>query len=126
MTLNLVRFADHFDCLDQQSGNRNADWHVYCFLPELKSTCRWVTTKTPPHEAKRIQEDISMLTVTSETTPTTTPATQNEKLPSDIEISRRVMKIRSQWSPAERVRRRREAEDRFAALMDKLTDCDAA
>ena len=40
---------------------------------------------------------------------------------SDIEISRRVLEIRSRWSASERVRRRREAEDRFATLLTTLT-----
>ncbi len=52
--------------------------------------------------------------------------TQNETLPSDAEISRRVMRIRSGWSVGERVRRRREAEERFADLMDKLVGDTAA
>ena len=47
-------------------------------------------------------------------------AAQNETLPSDLEISRRVMRIRSHWSISERLRRRREAERRFADLMVKL------
>lgn len=47
---------------------------------------------------------------------------QNETLPSDIEISRRVMQIRSRWSVAERIRRRRDAEQRFADLMIVLTE----
>ncbi|HBV61666.1 MAG TPA: hypothetical protein DEF45_01470 [Rhodopirellula sp.] len=52
--------------------------------------------------------------------------TQNETLPSDAEISRRVMLIRSGWSVGEKVRRRREAEERFADLMDKLVGDTAA
>lgn len=52
--------------------------------------------------------------------------TQNETLPTDSEISRRVMRIRSGWSDGERVRRRQEAEERFADLMDKLVGDTAA
>ena len=52
--------------------------------------------------------------------------TQNETLPSDAEISRRVMRIRSGWGVGEKVRRRREAEERFADLMDKLVGDTAA
>ena len=53
--------------------------------------------------------------------------TQNETLPTDAEISRRVMRIRSGWSDGERVRRRRrEADERFADLMDKLVGDTAA
>ena len=52
--------------------------------------------------------------------------TQNETLPSDAEISRRVMRIRSGWSVGEKVRRRREAEERFADLMGKLVGDTAA
>ena len=44
-------------------------------------------------------------------------STQNETLPSDLEISRRVLRIRSRWSVSERIRRRHEAEQRFADLM---------
>ena len=47
-------------------------------------------------------------------------AAQNEISVSDIEISRRVLRIRSRWSIGERLRRRREAEQRFADLMSKL------
>lgn len=47
---------------------------------------------------------------------------QNETLPSDIEISRRVMQIRSGWTVAERIRRRRDAERRFVDLMTALTE----
>lgn len=50
-----------------------------------------------------------------------TPAAQNETAVSDIEISRRVMKIRSSWTLGERLRRRREAESRFADLLAALT-----
>ena len=52
--------------------------------------------------------------------------TQNETLPTDAEISRRVMRIRSGWSDSERVRRRQQAEERFADLMDKLVSDTAA
>jgi hypothetical protein len=47
-------------------------------------------------------------------------STQNETIVSDSEISERVLRIRSGWSVAERVQRRREAERRFADLIDKL------
>ena len=43
-----------------------------------------------------------------------------EKSPSDREISRRVLHIRSRWTPGERVRRRQIAEDRFADLLTTL------
>ncbi|MCC9657277.1 hypothetical protein [Rhodopirellula halodulae] len=56
-------------------------------------------------------ENVSMVSAVS----------QNETLPSDAEITRRVMKIRSSWSVAERLRRRREANTRFADLLDALT-----
>ena len=46
---------------------------------------------------------------------------QCEMGPSDAEISRRVLEIRSRWSVSERIRRRREAEDRFATLLSSLT-----
>ncbi len=51
---------------------------------------------------------------------------QNETL-SDMEVSRRVLEIRSGWSLGERVRRRREAERRFIDLLESLTgEVDAA
>jgi hypothetical protein len=50
----------------------------------------------------------------------TGPCTQIETLPSDVEISRRVLQIRSKWSVSERVRRRHEAEQRFADLVNCL------
>ena len=62
-----------------------------------------------------------MLTITCEPKINETKPAQNEILLSDLEISRRVMQIRSQWSLSERLRRRRAAEERFADLMDKLT-----
>lgn len=49
-----------------------------------------------------------------------TPETQNETLPTDLEILRRVMQIKSEWTLTECVQRRREAENRFAELMSKL------
>ena len=62
-----------------------------------------------------------MLTVTREPSVSeTTSAAQIETLPSDLEISRRVLQIRSKWSVSERVRRRREAEQRFNDLIDTL------
>ncbi len=62
-----------------------------------------------------------MLTVTCEPTQVDlTPETQNETIPSDLEIVRRVRKIKSGWSPTECIRRRRDAEDRFIDLMCKL------
>ncbi len=52
---------------------------------------------------------------------------RNETGLSDSEISQRVLKIRSGWSVAERVERRREAERRFASLVEALSDaCPAA
>lgn len=45
---------------------------------------------------------------------------QNETLVSDAEISARVLRIRSGWSVAERMERRREAERRFANLIESL------
>jgi hypothetical protein len=67
-----------------------------------------------------------MLTATCEPIVSeTTPSAQNET-PSDFEISRRVLRIRSGWSVGERVRRRRAAEQRFADLMDKLVGIEAA
>ena len=50
----------------------------------------------------------------------------NEVLPSDAEISRRVLRIRAGWSVEERVKRRREAEARFADLLYKLIESDIA
>lgn len=46
---------------------------------------------------------------------------RQESFVSDAEISRRVLSIRSGWTVAERMARRREAERRFADLMDKLS-----
>ncbi|TWT82679.1 hypothetical protein CA13_41420 [Planctomycetes bacterium CA13] len=51
---------------------------------------------------------------------------QNETCVSDLEVSRRVMAIRSKWSVAERIRRRREAEKRFGDLIDALACSEAA
>jgi hypothetical protein len=62
-----------------------------------------------------------MLTVTHEPAVSESiRAAQIETLPSDLEISRRVLQIRSKWSLSERVRRRREAEQRFNDLVDSL------
>lgn len=62
-----------------------------------------------------------MLTVTCEPAVSEThQAAQNETLPSDLEISRRVLRIRSNWTVSERLQRRRDAEERFADLMCKL------
>jgi len=49
-----------------------------------------------------------------------------ETLPSDAEISRRVLSIRSNWSVQERIARRREADNRFANLLCALIDADTA
>jgi hypothetical protein len=52
---------------------------------------------------------------------------QTETDLSDLEVSRRVLAIRAGWSLSERVRRRREAERRFADLLDALAvECEAA
>ncbi len=69
-----------------------------------------------------------MLTTTTYSVVSEVPAlTQNENLPSDLEVSRRVLEIRSGWTLSERVRRRREADRRFADLLDALTvECEAA
>ncbi|HBJ35888.1 MAG TPA: hypothetical protein DDZ51_14290 [Planctomycetaceae bacterium] len=45
---------------------------------------------------------------------------QIETIVSDAEISARVLRIRSGWSVQERVERRREAERRFANLIESL------
>ncbi|GAA5507052.1 hypothetical protein [Novipirellula caenicola] len=68
-----------------------------------------------------------MLTATRpETVSKSTSSTQNEIRLSDAEISRRVVAIRSGWSIAERVRRRREADKRFLDLISALSACEAA
>lgn len=62
-----------------------------------------------------------MLTTTATTSVSEFPVSvQNETHLSDVEISRRVMEIRAGWSLGERVARRREAERRFADLLDCL------
>ncbi len=48
-------------------------------------------------------------------------ATQNETQISDLEILRRVRRIRSNWSVTERMERRREAGERFASLLEALS-----
>lgn len=45
---------------------------------------------------------------------------QNENFVSDSEISARVLRIRNGWSVQERMERRREAERRFANLIESL------
>ena len=62
-----------------------------------------------------------MMTVTHEPSVSESiRAAQIETSPSDLEISRRVLQIRSKWTVSERVRRPREAEQRFADLVDCL------
>ena len=51
---------------------------------------------------------------------------QNETLPSDAEISRRVLAIRSGWTVSERVNRKQAADQRFAELIDALALSEAA
>lgn len=46
---------------------------------------------------------------------------QDETFVSDEEISRRLLSIRSGWTVAERIERRREAERRFSELLNVLT-----
>ncbi len=53
---------------------------------------------------------------------TTDASNQNETQISDAEIFQRVLNIRSGWSVAERIQRRREAERRFADLISRLGD----
>ncbi len=68
-----------------------------------------------------------MLTATCEPNIFEAPVTdQNEITVSDREISNRVLKIRSGWSVAERIRRRHEAERRFDELIDTLMGAHAA
>ncbi len=68
-----------------------------------------------------------MLTATCEpTVAKSTSSAQIETLPSDLEISQRVLRIRSSWSISERIRRRHEAEQRFADLLDQLVGNEAA
>ena len=61
-----------------------------------------------------------MLTITEPSVAKETKAAQIETLPSDLEISRRVLRIRSCWSVSERVQRRHDAEQRFIDLMCRL------
>lgn len=69
-----------------------------------------------------------MLTATATTVFSETPVvSQTETAPSDLEVMRRVLEIRSGWSLGERVRRRREAERRLADLFESLVEeCEAA
>jgi hypothetical protein len=50
----------------------------------------------------------------------TDSSAQNENQISDAEVFHRVLHIRSGWSLAERIQRRREAERRFADLVARL------
>ncbi len=65
-------------------------------------------------------------TVSSEVASSWSDAAHNEIALSDSEIMARVDRIRSGWSVAERVARRREAERRFAQLIEALSDTTAA
>ncbi|WP_372717107.1 hypothetical protein [Novipirellula sp.] len=73
---------------------------------------------------------MSTMTCEKSVTPVTTAGTSNknrtEVYVSDAEISRRVLAIRSGWSISERVRRRRDANERFLDLMVALSAGDAA
>jgi hypothetical protein len=69
---------------------------------------------------------IDQLTTDNENVSETAIVTPVETLPSDAEISRRVLNIRSKWSVQERIARRREADNRFADLMCALIDADTA
>ncbi len=51
---------------------------------------------------------------------------QNESPLTDLEVSQRVLHIRSGWSVKERLERRREAERRFAELIDALASATTA
>ena len=50
-----------------------------------------------------------------------TGSSHNENLPSDLEISRRVRLIQSQWANQERAKRREAAQRRMNDLLDTLT-----
>jgi hypothetical protein len=52
----------------------------------------------------------------------TDSSAQNENQISDAEVFHRVLHIRSGWSLAERIQRRREAERRFADLVARLSE----
>ena len=52
---------------------------------------------------------------------TETNLSHNETLPTDMEISRRVRVIQSQWSTQERKNRREAAQRRLNELLDTLT-----
>jgi hypothetical protein len=69
---------------------------------------------------------IAQLTTDNENVSEAAIVTPLETLPSDAEISRRVLNIRSNWSVQERIARRREADNRFADLMCALIDADTA
>ena len=59
-----------------------------------------------------------MLTITCQPAVSeTTSSAQNDTPLSDLEISRRVLRIRSQWTIGERIRRRREAVERGVTTM---------
>jgi Trp operon repressor len=51
---------------------------------------------------------------------TASASAQIETQISDAEVSQRVLHIRSGWSVAERIQRRREAQRRFADLVSRL------
>ncbi|MBL6724093.1 hypothetical protein N9C08_01500 [Rubripirellula sp.] len=50
-----------------------------------------------------------------------TPVSHVETIPSDLEISKRVRLIQSQWSNQEREKRRQTAQRRINELLDTLT-----
>jgi hypothetical protein len=54
------------------------------------------------------------------------PSSQNDVPVTDAEVLQRVSRIRRGWSAQERVQRRREAERRFAELVEALADTVAA
>lgn len=67
-----------------------------------------------------------MLTTNQNIETTIADEAQIETLPSDTEISARVLQIRQSWDLNERIERRDEAERRFSDLINTLTGSTAA
>ena len=64
-----------------------------------------------------------MTPTTSTATTTAIVTTARAAAPTPKEITRRMLEVRASWNVQERVRRRREARERFEELMSSLSAC---
>jgi hypothetical protein len=122
-----VQIRDQFRETKNEQNFRSLTfvWHAFCNASSHRRQNRHSDLQQKIHlevfsEPFRKKNMLTATAPSNDFVSTLTASAQNETALSDIEILRRVCKIRSGWSASERIERRQVADERFASLLQAL------